>query len=234
MYERGEIMTEHERLDILQWVCDNFFENDIVRGYTKLKYSLSVFNKTIPTAIWRIKNRIMHEENVRDYMPMPIFTDLILINTTGGSTPAHMDPNIEGYTQIRYNVGILMPKTGSKTVYNGRAVNIKNRHYALCRSGIDIHSVDINTSDHPRIMLSYSFCVPSSNVKDDIILASPKDNIVKIGNVYYNRDPLNTNLWPSPITTLNFIVSKAYIYGLNWWVTNRLGNDMTVREYIDS
>jgi hypothetical protein len=168
-------------------------------------------------------------------MPMPIFTDLVLINTTGGSTPAHMDPNIEGYTQIRYNVGILMPETGSKTVYNGQTVNIKNGHYALCRSGIDIHSVDINTSEHPRIMLSYSFCVPSSKVKDSIVLAgsTPKDSIIKIGDVYYNKNPLNTELWPTPLETLNFVVNKAYIYGLTWWITNRMRNDRTVREYID-
>ena len=235
MYERGRIMTEEERKDIIQWVCNNFFQFDMVRGYTKLKYVFSIYDKTVPAAIWRIKNRIIHKENMYDYMPIPIFTDLVLVNTTGGSTPPHMDPNLGDFKQIRFNVGIMIPKTGSKTVYDGKPVVIKEGHYALCRAGMDIHSVDVNTSEHPRILLSYGFCVPSSKVTGNTVLAASntKDSVQEIGDTHFNRNPINTEYWPTPVETLNFIVSKALIYGLTWWKTGRLFSDVTVRQYLD-
>ena len=100
---------------------------------------------------------------------------------------------------------------------------------------MDIHTVGVNTSEHPRILLSYGFCVPSSKVTEYTVLAASKtnNNILKLGDIYFNRNPINTEYWPTPIETLNFIVSKALIYGLTWWKTGRLFTDITVRQYLE-
>jgi hypothetical protein len=50
-------------------------------------------------------------------------------------------------------------------------VEAKERHYVMCRSGIDFHTTSLNTDTFPRISLSYGFMLPFKKV--DLIYKAP-------------------------------------------------------------
>ena len=65
MYDRGEIMTEEERISILKWLkivenSSRFYKSPINRG----EYTLFLDDPGVPIAIWKIKRRLIEREGL--------------------------------------------------------------------------------------------------------------------------------------------------------------------------
>jgi hypothetical protein len=160
MYDRGRIMTEEERHEIIEFVCASFFETRARPDKLVLSYDLTPLDASIPNCIWRIKKRLIERENLHPYSIEPIFRDFIGIILTGGSIGKHTDKNIGDFIHTRFNVFIELPNGHVKTYYGGREVDSKRGHYTMCRSGMDMHYTDTNIHYLPRITLSFGFLVP--------------------------------------------------------------------------
>jgi hypothetical protein len=163
MWDRGEIMTETERLEILNWACNIFFTMNYLSN-RRLDYKLSVLDRTVPVGVWRIKKRLIAAERLGGFIQEPIFTDILTVIMPSGFIPGHEDPNIGEYVHTRFNVFLQEPVGGSKTYYGGGLVDAKERHYTMCRSGLDQHWSDPIEGSVPRMTLSFGFLVPRATV----------------------------------------------------------------------
>ena len=233
MYDRGNIMTEEERQSIINWVCSNFYDQRISNDVRKLEYTFSIYDKTTPMAVWRIKNRIIHKEKLYHYIHEPIGRDVMLIHLQHGNTRPHKDSNLNRFKHIRFNVGIMIPPTSAETMYADKTVDIKEGHYVMCRSGLDLHQVNKNTSATPRIIISYGFLIPEEHIEDHTIKNNTPNNWVELkNNVYYNKtDKLIDNM-PSPVSLLNFHSMFCIQYGLRWW-SHGMATKKTLRFYLE-
>jgi hypothetical protein len=163
MYDRGTIMEDDERLQILKYIyTDKVLLNKL--PFFRADYRLELTDKTVPIAIWKIKQRILEREDLKEYRSDPNFGDLITIIFPGGEIHKHRDPNGGDFSvHIRFNVFLQIPKEYD-TFYGGNLVEAKERHYVLCRSGIDQHWTSTNNNSEPRIALSFGFMVPPSKL----------------------------------------------------------------------
>ena len=231
-------MTEEERQEIITWICENFFQLIVSNDTLKLDYIFSIYDKTLPMAIWRIKNRLIHKEKLQNYMCEQIGQDMLIMHIQGGYTRKHMDTNIDNHYHIRYNVGVNIPQKTAKAVYDAKEVDLKTGHYVMCRSGIDFHLVEENTDPFPRIVISYGFYIPKANLKDHTIInnISNNDSITLKRDVYLYRKEKTVDEWPSAFSIMNthifFIFHNTMYYGFKWW-TEGLRNVETLRDYVE-
>ena len=173
MYDRGEIMSEEERLTILKWFqglkqADKINKLTFHRG----DYLLLLDDKTIPIEIWKIKRRIIEKEGLHEYRQDPLFKDLITLIPNGGVLHPHTDPNsFDGSIHCRFNIFINVPGVFD-TYYGGYLVEAKNGHYVMCRSGIDMHWSSLNKDDD-RIALSFGYLLPMKKI-DELYILPPE------------------------------------------------------------
>jgi len=163
MWDRGAIMTEAERLEILDWACSIFFTMNYLSN-RRLDYKLTVLDRTVPLGVWRIKKRLIEAERLGGFIQEPIFTDILTIIMPSGFIPGHQDPNMGEYIHTRFNVFLQEPVRGSKTYYGGELVDAKERHYTMCRSGLDQHWSEPIGGSVPRVTLSFGFLVPRATM----------------------------------------------------------------------
>jgi len=163
MYDRGEIMTRKEQLNILKFIYNkDFLCSYIPVGRADFKFDLTT--KNIPIELFKIKQRILNKEQLKGYDSHTPLRDLITFIMPGSRIPMHTDDNnISGQIHVRFNVFIQVPDI-CNTFYDGNPVDTKERHYVMCRSGIDTHWTTINKSMVPRISLSYGFMLPIEKV----------------------------------------------------------------------
>ncbi len=172
-------MSEEERLAILKWVegVPNAYNVRELR-HSRWDYILSIVDKTIPIEIWKIKKRIIEKEGLHEYRQEPAEKDLIVVVNNGGKIQPHTDLNsLDGDIHCRFNV-FLNVSEEIETYYADYLVQAKNRHYVMCRSGIDTHWSSINKGDD-RISLSFGFMLPIKKV-DEIYILPP--NVKKINS----------------------------------------------------
>jgi len=163
MYDRGEIMTEEEQKEIIDWACANFFGFSMIFSFNKggvIDHNLSPLNKSIPASIWRVKKRIIEREGLQEYIQEPTLKDVLAILLPGGHIPYHRDPNIDNFVHTRFNVFVKLPKRHVKTFYGNDTVDCRERHYTMCRSGLDLHGSEINMEETPRISISFGYLIP--------------------------------------------------------------------------
>jgi len=162
MHDRGEVMTENERLEIVNWVCANFFSFNMKFSVYRdmLDYTLNPLDSSVPMSIWRIQERIVKREGLQEYLQEPSQKHIIMVILPGGSIRAHTDPNIDNFIHTRFNVFVQLPKQPIKTFYGKDTVDAKERHYTMCRSGLDIHRTDTHIENVPRITLSFGYLIP--------------------------------------------------------------------------
>lgn len=231
-------MTEEERQEIITWICENFFQLLISNDVHKLDHIFSIYDKTVPMAVWRIKNRIIHKEKLQKYMSEHIGQDMLLLHIQGGNTKKHKDSNIDNHYHIRYNVGVNIPQKTAKAVYNAEEVDLKTGNYVMCRSGLDFHLVEENTDPFPRIVISYGFYIPKANLTGHTVIndISTSDSIPLKRDVYFYRKEKRTDEWPSPISILNthlfFVFNNTSYYGLKWWSKGERSVE-TLRDYVE-
>jgi hypothetical protein len=186
MYNRGEIMSEEERLGFINWICENLNKLTVYRsglvGETFYRE-----NKDVPAIVWTILDRIIERESLQEYKDSyndaffkkyhggkeGVYRDHVAIIFPGKNIRKHTDVNQPGLVHSRFNVFFQVPTSGGKTYYGNDVVEIKERGYVLCRSGIDTHWTEIIQGDRPRITISYGFQLPLWKL-DEMYKVPPK------------------------------------------------------------
>ena len=184
MYNRGLIISEEERQDILNWICTNYYRIRKLRG--KRMYEMTPGDTFIPKLLWDIRDRITEKEGLHAYRREEKIHDLLTIILPGGELTGHTDDNTEDLIHIRFNLYILIPPYSCQTFYAGHLVDTPEKTYAICRSGIDIHWITKNLSSVPRIGISYGYLIPKTVVDVKYPAATPTDSSTAL-NEYETR-----------------------------------------------
>ena len=193
MYDRGYIMNEVEQKELLNWLDK---EKHLLTPFKEniLSCSFKTNDNNIHKLIWDIRNRIIEKENLQlytdrfDNRKMAIFfygfreephiydkgsyENQILYIKPAGKICSHLDKNIFGLIHARFNVYLQAPEEGA-TYYDGDVVEVKERGYVMCRSGLDYHWTDPVGGEKPRISISYGFQMPIEKVNE---LYKPPEN----------------------------------------------------------
>lgn len=166
-------MSEEERLEFLDWVCTRYrtliAHREGLIGYTFYKEDAEV-----PPIVWKILDRIIEKEGLEEYRESyddaffkrvhrgqtGVYRDHVAVILPGKNINRHTDINQPGLIHSRFNVFFQVPTEGGKTYYGRDLVEIKERGYVLCRSGIDTHWTELIWGDRPRITISYGFQLP--------------------------------------------------------------------------
>jgi hypothetical protein len=178
-------MSEEERLTILEWL-ESLKKNNKLRSLSNRRwdYTLHIDNNTIPIAVWKIKKRLIEREGLHTYRQDPAFEDILTLLPNGSILHPHTDPNsFDGSIHCRFNVFVNVPNIFD-TYYGEYRVEAKNRHYVMCRSGIDMHWSSENKTDD-RVALSFGYILPMKKINELYII--PKNAIVsslKVSNLY--------------------------------------------------
>jgi hypothetical protein len=186
--DRGRIMSEEERKEILDWIYlnkSNFLpiknnrlhylilehEDDInTSGMNSDK--LPAYNPNLPRSVWKIKQRIIEKENVAEYKQEPVFQDFIAVIPPTGYIHKHRDPNEGNLIHCRFNVFLEIPTKGGDTYYDDRLVmDPKEGSYILSKSGIEEHYT-YPIEEGNRISISFGILIPKERV--DTMTSSDK------------------------------------------------------------
>lgn len=167
MYDRGPIMSRAERSQLNDHATELFFNNHMT-SMTNGRYEIKIVDeddRLIPL-VFEIRNRIEQRENLLSFKRERHVSDFMAMVPKNGFIHKHTDPNdlCNNLFHIRFNVFITIPQNDMNTYYDGHIIDANERCYVLCRSGIDYHWSDINTSDTPRISLSYGYLLPADKV----------------------------------------------------------------------
>jgi hypothetical protein len=164
MYNRGNIMSENERLEIRNWAIDLLFNNkmdELTNERLELKLNDDSNSDIIPL-VFEIRKRIEQKECMESFEREKYVNDFVTIISKTGFIHKHTDPNDvkRNLFHIRFNVFITIPTKGGTTYYDGHEIDAIEGSYVLCRSGIDEHWSDPNEDIIPRISLSFGYLVP--------------------------------------------------------------------------
>ena len=168
MYSRGQIMSYHERDKIHSWASELFKTNkmDSLPNGRYEKKLIQTDEQILPL-VFEIKKRIDERENLGTFKCETFVNDFVAVIPKNGYIHKHTDPNDfqNNLFHIRFNVFITIPPNDvGTTYYNGVIINSVPCCYVLCRSGIDEHWSDMNTSDAPRISLSFGYLLPAEKI----------------------------------------------------------------------
>ncbi len=193
MIDRGVILSEEERIDILNWICDNYYREFTELNGKRLHYFYKGYDGH--PLFERLRHRIMKREGLEGYSAPDVFDDdtfmdIIACILPGGELHPHKDTNHHNLIHVRYNVILLQSDESPKTYYGGHPVNVKQGHYTLCRSGLDYHWIERNTSMIPRISISFGFLLsldqlderiqmPPETAESRALLTQAKENLKK-------------------------------------------------------
>jgi len=205
MYDRGVIMTEEERLEILNWFCENYFKMNIML-FGRVDYTLKSFDKSVPNAIWRIKKRIVEREGLQQYIQEPVFKDFLAAIMPGGRIHPHVDLNVGEFIHSRFNVFIQLPSNDLNTFYAGKIIDSKEGHYTLCRSGLDYHWTNVLNENRPRVSLSFGFLIPK-----DVL------NVKYVSRPMKSLEEKRELVAPSAFDVEKIRISAAMNLGIKWW-----------------
>jgi hypothetical protein len=188
--DRGPIMSEEERKEILEWVYLNkntfapinnkrlhrlilkhpsdqvtnkvaVLKNpDIITSYDP---TLHPYDATLPECVWKIKQRIIEKEHLEEYSQEPMLQDYIAVIHPSGSILKHTDPNKGNLIHCRFNVFLELPVEGGATYYDDRQVDTKEGSYVLSKSGLEEHHM-YPIEKGNRIALSFGFLIPREKV----------------------------------------------------------------------
>ena len=152
-------MTEEERNILLLWANNMRVKYQIKKENPLIHISE---NNSIPL-VYEIKKRIELKENIRikkEQLTMgKESSDFLSFIDKDNFIMKHQDQNsdITNTYQIRFNVILSSPKNSCRTYYGDKVVDIQERTYVMCKSGIDPHWTDINLDDKSRISLSFCY-----------------------------------------------------------------------------
>ena len=164
-YNSGEyIISVEEQKEIVDWVLKNHYKLE-QNGFNRKKKCMDKI-KDIPNIVWDIKKRIIDIEKLYDAVPEPELRDSIGYMIEGGQLHLHKDRNAGDLIHTRFNVYVQIPYEGGLPIYDDKVINVKERTYVCCRSGIDVHYCQKVVGEKGRIILSYGFLLPFDRIKD--------------------------------------------------------------------
>jgi hypothetical protein len=170
MYNRGEIMTTEECCQLNAWATKLYTNGQLdALSNDRFELKLSCDNKNVIPLVFEIKKRINEREGLSSFKCETVIKDFLAVIPTNGYIHKHTDPNDfqTNLFHVRFNVFINMPPNDvGATYYNGVTINSVKCCYVLCRSGIDEHWSDVNTSDVPRISLSFGYLLPAEKIDE--------------------------------------------------------------------
>jgi hypothetical protein len=159
---RGYVVTEAEREELLQWIEKEFTTMKEISGKRK-EYVLQPEDANVPPCIWVIKKRLIDRWGLHAYRKEPILGDFAAIIMPGGFIHKHRDvappPEPMQMSHVRFNVFLELPVKGGETFYAGTQIDAKLGCYCISRSSEDFHwsnPVEIGQ----RITLSFGFVLP--------------------------------------------------------------------------
>ena len=157
------IITEKERLFLLNWIYKNEFKfkpNDF--GPNRKAYFFDQDLET-PSLFYEVRNRIIQRENINQWNPEPLLGNYVGWISNGGFIHRHIDSNPDYGNHIRYNLFISVPNEGGYPIYDNKVIPIKEGQYIRCNSGLYFHESQKVIGDKPRIVISYGFILPKNN-----------------------------------------------------------------------
>ena len=164
MYNRGIIVSEDERDVLIKWATDLIYPKMKMLADNRFHYIMLESDKDIIDLVWKIKDRLVNKENMSGYKKEPTLRDFLIFLPKGANVAAHRDLNQHDLIHTRFNVFISSPKNGCVTYYDNNVVDTTDCTYALCRSGIDEHSISTNEDTIPRITLSFGYVLPPEKI----------------------------------------------------------------------
>jgi hypothetical protein len=167
MFNRGEIMSEEERVNLYNWI-ESDIKNEFVFEPKFNKSIYSIPNINIHPLIKIIYDRLIEKETLEFYNNKTFLGDFISYIHKDGFIHPHKDDLISSSESIhvRFNIFIRVPPNDIGTYYGGFQVDTKEKCYVVSRSGVDMHHTDKNTTDIPRISISFGFLLPHEKVDE--------------------------------------------------------------------
>jgi hypothetical protein len=176
---RGSIMTEEERKEILEWIYTNkdrfltltlkrlnctILRNKTVENSSIMQNIVDIYDIKLPECIWKIKDRIIEKEKIKWCKQETMFQDFIAFIYQDGSIHKHKDENYsDDLIHTRFNVFLEVPKKGGQTYYSGFPIESKEGGYVLCKSGLHYHWAN-NIEEGKRITISFGFFIPKEKL----------------------------------------------------------------------
>jgi hypothetical protein len=170
MYNRGQIMSNDELHEINEWANKLYADGKLnSMSYGRFELKLHDYDTNVIPLIFDIKKRLECREKLSSFRHETDVKDFLAVIPLNGFIHKHTDPNDfqNNLFHVRFNVFINIPpdNTGN-TYYKGVVVDSVKGSYVLCRSGIDEHWSDPNTSNIPRISLSFGYLLPAEKVDE--------------------------------------------------------------------
>jgi hypothetical protein len=158
---RGYIMTEEERLELIPWVHKMKPKLQLI-GNNRSDIIMESHNTDIHPLVWEIKKRVIEKEGLEtlEKHEEPHFKDFLGVIHTNGYIHPHRDPNKGDLYHCRFNVFLQLPDKGGQTYYDGNPIQTVECCYVLCLSGLEYHWTDLVESEKERFSLSFGFLLP--------------------------------------------------------------------------
>jgi hypothetical protein len=172
--DRGRIMSEEERKEILEWILVNkhrfmelsqnrlhhlIIETPDERVTARLRTNENhPYDPGLPVSVWDIKRRIFEKEEI-EHKVEPVFQDFIAVIGPQGYIHKHVDDNQANMIHCRFNVFFQLPTKGGETFYNGKPANTKEGHYVFSKSGLEEHYTH-PIEEGERIVISFGCLIP--------------------------------------------------------------------------
>jgi len=166
MSSRGRIMSEEERITIINWIKNDIFDRFIPDICNRKHFILLYTDTTIIKPIWDILERIIEKENLQGCKREPTLKHFIAYIPKGAWIQEHTDRNINELIHCRFNIFLQCPPSNYITYYDGKKIEEKEGEYVFCRSGLDPHYSTVNENDLERISISLGFLLPWEKVQE--------------------------------------------------------------------
>jgi len=174
IYDRGLVMTEEERKELVNWAKDLSPQLHKLQ-YNRSDYTLRETDPRVHSLVWQVKARIIEREGLQSFRQEPYLQDFLGVVHKSGHIHLHRDPNTDNLIHSRFNV-IIQGFSGigdskASTYYAGRPVHVREGSYVISKSGVDYHWTDVNDNDNDndedveRYSLSFGFLLPPAFIQ---------------------------------------------------------------------
>jgi len=168
-----DFISDEEKNILLKWTFENedkFYLNKVGKYGEGKKFGILQDIENSPLELVSdIKKRIIEIENIKDWVLDPSYKDAIGINKKGSAIHKHTDPNIDGYTHVRYNIILQYPEEGGDSIYNNKINKLQENMVWRCVAGMIEHGSTPIIGDKHRVTLTLGFQIKNVIKKDKLI-----------------------------------------------------------------
>lgn len=196
--EDREVIQVSEQNALIDWIKKNVSEINYSNMHKYISCS-DISDIAISDLIKSIKNRIIEKEHLEDAVDgEEILKDFLYVSNPGTRLHYHIDDctsymnntKFKNKVMIRFNICIQKPENGGRPIYSGNLIELVERHYVICLSGIEYHTSEWISGNVSKINLSLGFMIDSENLHK----YTKRENII--------QESLNIMSWLNPINDL--------------------------------